>query len=351
MPSTLRAGREFGSKNGFNGESGRGESEVDRAVHRIEGPAAAVLDVGSFSARLVVLEPGGSPIDPALTHQTRLRLDRELDDDGRLSKCGIAAIAKAVANGMDCAREHGVKDVFPLATSSIRDAVNSREAVREVARETGVELRFLSGRREAELTYVGARRWYGASGGPLLALDIGGGTVELSAGAGEQATFARSLPLGARSVTRDWLPAEPPVRSKQVRALRDHVLEEVAAALGDVKAELAEHRVVGCSKVLRQLARLAGDRPGKARELHLDDVRAWIPRLSAMPFARRAQLPGISRQRAQQALGGAVVAEALLTVAGGKMTICPWSTRDGLLLTLLDQLTDATGKQRSRPAA
>lgn len=80
-------------------------------------------------------------------------------------------------------------------------------------------------------------------------------------------------------------------------------------------------------------------------------MRAWIPRLSAMPFARRAQLPGISRQRAQQALGGAVVAEALLTVAGGSLSICPWSTRDGLLLTLLDQLTDATGKQRSRPAA
>ncbi|WP_020660610.1 Ppx/GppA phosphatase family protein [Amycolatopsis benzoatilytica] len=320
-------------------------------MRKIEGLSAAVLDVGSFSARLVVLEPGGSPMDPVLTHQTRLRLDRELDDEGRLSRSGVKAVAAAVRTGMEVAREHGVQDVFPLATSSIRDAVNAREAVREVAGETGVELRFLSGRREAELTYVGARRWYGAAGGPLLALDIGGGTVELSAGSGEQATFARSLPLGARSVTRDWLPAEPPVRSKQVRALRDHALEEVAAALGDVKDELAEHRVAGCSKVLRQLARLAGDRPGRTRELHLEDVREWIPRLSAMPSARRAQLPGISRQRAQQALGGAIVAEALLTVAGGKMTICPWSTRDGLLLTLLDQLTDATGKKWSRPAA
>ncbi|MEV8615942.1 hypothetical protein AB0383_50070, partial [Amycolatopsis sp. NPDC051373] len=47
---------------------------------------------------------------------------------------------------------------------------------------------------------------------------------------------------------------------------------------------------------------------------------------------------GISRQRAQQALGGAVVAEALLTITGGRMAICPWSTRDGLLLTLLDAL-------------
>ena len=39
-----------------------------------------------------------------------------------------------------------------------------------------------------------------------------------------------------------------------------------------------------------------------------------------------------------QALAGAIVAEALLTVCGGQVTICPWSTRDGLLLNLLDGL-------------
>ncbi|QRP50722.1 exopolyphosphatase [Amycolatopsis sp. FDAARGOS 1241] len=297
-----------------------------------------VLDVGSFSARLVVLEPGGTPLEPALSHQSRLRLDRELDDECRLGDRGIAAISAAVAEGMAVAARHGVHDVFPFATSSIRDAANADEVVRTVRRDTGVELQFLSGRREAELTYVGARRWYGAAAGPLLVLDIGGGTVELSAGRGSQAEFARSLPLGARSVTRDWLPTDPPVRSKKVRALREYVLAQVRGALGDVTAEIADHRVVGCSKVLRQLARLAGDRPGRGRELHLDDLRVWIPRLAAMPTAKRAKLPGISRQRARQALGGAVVAEALLTITGGTMAICPWSTRDGVLLTLLDAL-------------
>jgi exopolyphosphatase/guanosine-5'-triphosphate,3'-diphosphate pyrophosphatase len=321
-------------------------------VRSIAGPAVGVLDVGSFGASLVVVEAGGTPLEPALTHQTRLRLDRELDEEGRLSRCGIDAISAAVEAATTTAARHGVTDVFPLATSSIRDAGNVREAVRRVARETGVELQFLSGRREAELAYVGARRWYGAASGPLLVLDIGGGTVELAAGQGEQAGFARSLPLGARSVTRDWLPAEPPVRSKRVRALREYVLEQVTEALGDVTAEFAGHRVIGCSKVLRQLARLAGDRPGKTRELYLDDLRAWIPRLAAMPSSRRAKLPGITRRRAEQALGGAVVAEALVTVAGGPVSICPWSTRDGLLLTLLDQLTlDDPGKSRPKSSS
>ena len=139
-------------------------------------------------------------------------------------------------------------------------------------------------------------------------------------------------------MTRDWLPSER-VSGRQVKALRAHALDHAATALG--AAEITGHRVVGCSKVLRQLARLAGDRPGKVRDLRLEDLQAWIPRLAAMPSSKRADLPGISRSRAHQALAGAIVAEALLTVAGGEVTICPWSTRDGLLLTLRDAATGA----------
>lgn len=313
-----------------------------RAVRKIDEPAVGVLDVGSFSARLVVVPVAGPSLTPVLNHQTRLRLDRELDPRGRLTDRGTAAVTAAVAAGMTTAYRHGVTGVYPLATSSIRDAANSADVVRHVAGETGVELRFLSGRREAELAYLAARRWYGPKAGPLLILDIGGGTVELAAGCGEQATFARSLPMGARSLTRDWLPAER-VSGRQVKALRAYALDQAATALG--AADIAGHRTVGCSKVFQQLARLGGARPGKSRDLRLDDLRAWIPRLAAMPASKRAELPGISRNRAHQALAGAIVAEALLTASGGQVTICPWSTRDGLLLTLRD---DAKGRRRGR---
>ncbi|MEV7099436.1 exopolyphosphatase [Amycolatopsis sp. NPDC051045] len=305
-------------------------------------PAVGVLDVGSFSARLVVVPVDGSPREPVVNHQTRLRLDRELDVRGRLSTRGIDAVTAAVAAGMTMAYRHGVSDVYPLATSSIRDAANAADVVRHVAGETGVELRFLSGRCEAELTYLAARRWYDAEPGPMLVLDIGGGTLELAAGHGEKATFARSLPLGARSMTRDWLPSER-VSNKQVKALRTHALDVVTTTLG--AADVDDPQVVGCSKVLQQLARLAGARPGKCKELRLEDLRAWIPRLAALPPSKRAELPGISRSRAHQALAGAIVAEALLTVAGGKVTICPWSTRDGLLLTLQDKARAAAAKR------
>ncbi|MFC4002010.1 exopolyphosphatase [Prauserella oleivorans] len=312
-----------------------------------------VLDVGCFSARLLVVERGGSPLDPVLRHKTRLRLDREMDAAGRLTPRGIDAIAAAVATANDVTRRHGVFDVFPFATSSIRDARNAAEVVDRVRRATGTSLRFLSGQREAELSYLAARRWYGAAAGPLAVLDIGGGTVELAAGDGEHATFARSLRLGAREMTRNWLGTEIPSRAR-IDALREYALERVRHTLAEDEVCLREFRTVGCSKVLRQLARLAGARPDRdagARRLDVEDLRTWIPRLAVLPPSKRADLPGISRARAQQAVAGAVVAEALLTVFGGSLEICPWSTTHGLLLTLLDHAEPVTGDDMRRIVA
>nr|WP_142001668.1 exopolyphosphatase [Amycolatopsis cihanbeyliensis] len=297
-----------------------------------------VLDVGAFSARLLAVRRGGSPLRPELDHKTRLRLDRALDPTGRLAPQGVAEVVDGVRAAQRVAREHGVSEVYPLATSSIRDARNADGVLGAVYRATGVRLRPLPGTREAELGYLAARRWYGASAGPLLVLDIGGGTVELAAGDGERASCARSLRLGAREMTRSWFDTAGPSQER-VAALREYALDRVRAVLRDVEWPVRDYRTVGCSKVLRQLARLAGARPqrGTARDLHLDDLRTWIPRLAKLPPERRAELPGISRGRARQALAGAVVAEALLTVFGGPAAICPWSTTQGLLLTMLDR--------------
>lgn len=320
----------------------------------MRGPDAeetvGVLDVGSFSASLVVVPRGGTPLEPVLTHRTRLRLDQHLDDAGCVSPEGIETIVAAVRSARRAARTERIGELFPLATSSIRDARNADRVVATVARATGIELRFLSGQREAELAFLAARRWYGAGAGPLLVVDIGGGTVELAAGAGEHARFARSLPLGARSMTREWLSSEFP-SLERIDALRAHVLEQAHEALADLPSS-TQWRTVGCSKVLQQLARLAGARtqrstPVPQRELKLDELREWIPRLAKLPVERRAKLPGISRWRARQALAGAIVAEALLAVTGGEAAICPWSTKDGLLLMLADGVEERDGASRA----
>ncbi|MBP2337678.1 Ppx/GppA phosphatase family protein [Saccharothrix coeruleofusca] len=285
-----------------------------------------VLDVGCFSAHLLVVD--GSPLHPVLSHKTRLRLDLALDEHNRITRAGLDQLVLAVREAGRTARRERVPLLVPFATSVIRDAPNRAEVLAEIHRGTGIALRVFSGEEEARLAYVAARHWYGWSAGPLAVLDVGGGTVEFAAGEAGQPRVVRSLPLGARTLARSS--ADPAL-----------VRDRVRAGLADV--DVRGHRGVACSKVFQQLARLTGARPQRdgphvPRVLRLADLRRWAPRLAAMPARKRARLPGISPHRAAQSAAGAVVAEALMAVTGHDVVdICPWSTREGLLLSLQDE--------------
>src|SRR5215472_5567835 len=147
-----------------------------------------VLDVGSNTVHLLVVDahPGAHPW-PAHSEKAVLRLAEQIRPDGRLSAQGADALVSAV-----------------------RDARNSAEVLARVRKETGVELRVLSGEGEARMTFLAVRRWFGWSAGRLLVLDIGGGSLELAAGIDEEPELALSLPLGAGRLTRERLTGSPP---------------------------------------------------------------------------------------------------------------------------------------------
>jgi exopolyphosphatase/guanosine-5'-triphosphate,3'-diphosphate pyrophosphatase len=320
---------------------------------------AGVLDVGCHSALLTVARRGkGGRLTFVSTRKVRLGLHHALGDDGRLRRAGIRSVEQAVAGAVAEAAAGGPRlrpeEVFPFATSVIRDAPNREEVVSRVARATGVRLRVLPGEEEARLAYVAARRWAGAGAEPLLVLDVGGGTVEVAAGSGVRPDRVVSLPLGARRVTRDLVPYGVARSAAHLDRVRARLRRSLAAVEGGLPCAPAGGHAVACSKTFTQLARLAaaesGTEPGSAsrsgsasgsasswRELTLPALRATIPLLARTGVAARGELPGITPHRAEQSLAGALVAEALMeSCAVTTLTVCPWSTREGLLLEALD---------------
>lgn len=286
----------------------------------------AVLDVGCFSAHLLVVER--TPARQVASHKVRLRLDRAIDPAGRITARGIEHIVSAVLAAERRLRDVRAKEFLPFATSSVRDAANAAKVVDVVAKRTGVTLRFLSGDQEARLAYRAARHFHGPDRA-LTVLDVGGGTVELAYGSEREPAFTCSLPLGARTLARAGL-----TDLSRLDTAKAWLREEIRAAVpGDVLRAMAKAPATGCSKVFQSLAKVTGD-----NRLRADDLAVWIPRLGALPPRRRAELPGISAHRAHQAFAGAVVAEALMTATGqSTVDICPWSTREGVLLSLLER--------------
>ncbi|WP_309072052.1 Ppx/GppA family phosphatase [Arthrobacter sp.] len=303
-----------------------------------------VLDIGSNTVHLLLVDahPGARPV-PYASHKRPLQLVSYLDSEGRISDEGQQELVGFIRQARAFASDHRAEDFLAFCTSAIREAGNGADVLNRVEAETSVVLQELSGDEEAAMTFQAVRRWYGWGTGSILNLDIGGGSFEMAMGHDELPEVARSVPLGAGRLTREWLPGDPPA-PRDVKKLRRYIrqtLKESAVSF----APLGEpHLVAGTSKTFRSLARIAGAAPSAAgpfvrRTLRLQDLALWAKRLEAMSVADRTNLDGVSELRARQVLAGALVAEAAFEVFNvTEMDICPWALREGLILRRFDTL-------------
>jgi exopolyphosphatase/guanosine-5'-triphosphate,3'-diphosphate pyrophosphatase len=315
------------------------------STHYARTMRLGVLDVGSNTVHLLVVDahPGARPI-PAASNKSVLRLMRYLDDDGSISEEGVEAIIAAVTEAAKVARESGIDEMLAFATSAIREATNGAEVLQRAEEAAGIRLAVLSGADEARITFLAVRRWYGWSAGRVLLFDIGGGSLEIAHGGDEIPDVASSVPLGAGRSTIRFLSDDPP-SEKQVKRLREHARELLEATVDEFGGIPESDHVVGSSKTIRSLAKLAGSTEegvgSEERSIlklsHLDD---WIPRLARIPADARPALPGITEDRTFQIVaGGIVLSETMRAFKAKTLEVSPWALREGLILRRLDRMT------------
>ncbi|MGB3287334.1 MULTISPECIES: Ppx/GppA phosphatase family protein [Mycobacteriaceae] len=306
-----------------------------------------VLDVGSNTVHLLVVDAyrGGHPTPMSSTKAT-LRLAEATDSSGKITRRGADKLVSTIDEFATIAGSSGCAELMAFATSAVRDACNSEDVLARVRTETGVELQVLEGEDESRLTFLAVRRWFGWSAGRIINLDIGGGSLEISSGLDEEPEVALSLPLGAGRLTREWLPEDPPGR-RRVSMLRDWLDTELAPAAATVLDAGPPDLAVASSKTFRSLARLTGAAPSAAgprvrRTLTAAGLRQLISFISRMTTADRAELEGVSAERAPQIVAGALVAEASMRALSIEtVQICPWALREGLILRRLDREADS----------
>lgn len=278
---------------------------------------------------------------PMSSSKSALRLSENMDAGGRITEAGEARLIATIDEFADLARTSKCVELMPFATSALREATNSEEVLARVRTTTGVDLQVLSGDDEARLTFLAVRRWFGWSAGRIINLDIGGGSLEMSNGGDEEPDVALSLQLGAGRLTREWLRDDPPGKRK-IAVLRDWLDAELVVPTKTIIEAGKPDLAVGTSKTFRSLARLTGAAPSAAgprvrRTLTSSGLRQLIAFISRMTASDRAELEGVSSDRSQQLVAGALVAEASMRALSlDSIEICPWALREGLILRKLD---------------
>jgi len=226
----------------------------------------------------------------------------------------------------------------------VREATNGAEVIARIEEALGQPLQVLGGETEARFTFLAVRRWFGWAAGQILLFDIGGGSLELAAGADELPDAAASVPLGAGRMTVQFLPDDPP-GEEAVERLRAHATATLAPVAAEFRELPRPQHVVGSSKAIRSLAKLVGysvsgwtgiDRWRLPREA----LGSWIPRLARIPASARQELPGITADRTFQIVAAAVVLHtAMAALDVGELDVSPWALREGVLLRYIESLS------------
>lgn len=126
--------------------------------------------------------------------------------------------------------------------------------------------------------------------------------------------------------------------------LRAHAADTLAPIAQALRGLPKPDHVVGSSKTIRSLAKLAGyPRPGWSGAprmvLPRQSLGQWIPRLARIPAAVRKELPGITPERTVQITAGAVVLHETMKAAGvSELEVSPWALREGVMLRYIEEL-------------
>ena len=275
----------------------------------------AVIDLGSNSFRLVVFtwgEHGGHGWWRRTDEiHEAVRVGAGLDAAGELQEEPMERALETIELFAHFCRATGIDDVRPVATSAIRDATNQADFLAAARKRSGLEIEVLAPEEEARYGYLAAVNSTTLDDG--VALDLGGGSLQLSQVRAREALDMRSWPLGSVRMTERFLPGDK-AKSKQLKALRAHLAEE----LGSAKWLAEGGRLAGIGGTVRNLAaaaELAADKPSFGVQGFLlergalDDL---IERFADMSPEERGAVPGIKPERGDLILAGAVAVQTVM---------------------------------------
>lgn len=186
-----------------------------------------VIDIGSSTVRMAVYD-----ISPAGGAEMLLKKKHIVGlagyvEGGRMTQAGIDKAVEILQEFRAFLACFHIDHVCAFTTAALRNASNSREAVAEIERRTGLSIRVISGDEEATFDFIGAT--HGLAGESGLLVDIGGGSTELVAFAAGRIERKVSLPLGATALAARFSAEVLPSRA-ECAAMRAEAQEVLAGA-------------------------------------------------------------------------------------------------------------------------
>jgi exopolyphosphatase/guanosine-5'-triphosphate,3'-diphosphate pyrophosphatase len=299
----------------------------------------AAIDIGTNSLHMIVVQ-----VRPDFSFEV---VDREKEMvrlgagglDGRaLTPEAMHTALQVLAKFRRLAESHRVDEIVAVATSAVREAENGGEFLKAIVVQTGIRPRVISGTEEARLIHLAAAYGVSRPGEVAVVVDIGGGSIEITRGAGAAIDAARSFKLGVIRLTERFVKADP-ISARDERKLERHIEEELEEYLTEIVTNGFD-RVIGTSGTILSLGAVAAAEedgaaaaPLRNRRVPAKQLRRVRRTLTSLEIEKRVRVPGLDPRRADIAVAGAILLDTILRrLDATEITLCDLSLREGLVL-------------------
>jgi exopolyphosphatase / guanosine-5'-triphosphate,3'-diphosphate pyrophosphatase len=301
----------------------------------------AILDIGTNTFHLLIIEKKqGSSFDILYKTEQFVKLGEE-----SIMHIGDAAfqrgivLLKAYKQKID---EYEVKDIFASGTAAIRRADNSGKFIKEVKKQTGIEIKKISGDEEAHYIYLGARWTVELDEHPVLIMDIGGGSTEFIIADKENIYWEQSFPLGA-SVLLNQFQKTDLISESEIKQLNEFLTNTLQALFEQLK-KYPVNKFIGTSGSFDSLAEMVAHQfytpdilKGKTSSIiSKSEFEAIYNKIITSSLEERLHMKGLQTMRAEMIVVAFIAIKFILEKINlSEIYQSEYALKEGVLWSLL----------------
>jgi len=306
----------------------------------IHQPIVAAIDLGSNTFRMLVVECSGDRFMVLAKRTASVRFSRGLAANGCLGEDAMERGLVVLRTFRKILARYQPQHLRICGTEALRRATNSGVFLRRAEEILQQPVDIINGEEEARLCLTGALAgWHKPLSGPLLLVDVGGGSTELILAeypAGE--VRMTSVGLGVVGLTEKYLGTGPP----DVDRLDIHLTVTLSAALENLtpRQKKGVGLITGCGGTATSMAALD-------LKLHSYDAslvhghvlqdtsihRLW-EKLAVLSAGQRNRLPGLGAGRGEILPAGIRIYQVLLQLLQqDRLRVSDTGLLEGILLS------------------
>lgn len=295
-----------------------------------------IIDIGTNSCRLFLAQ---------VFQGEEIKIEREISKDVEIVKLGEDVNKnrylkkEAISRTVEClkrykkkADSYGAKELVAFATSATRDSKNRDEFLNQV-KEIGIDIKCISGDREAQLNFLGNSIVFEER---ILVLDIGGGSTEFTLGEKGEIEFVKSINIGAVRGTERFFSTQN-YTDDTIEKCREWVKDMISEVKFLKNKNFTLVGVAGTATTQISVQKQMGVYDSSKvhmSEIRLEELRENLKLFLECSVEKRKHIVGLEEKRADVIIAGTIILITIMEELGvNKMIVSEFDNLNGAMIS------------------